>query len=96
MTPPSPIAHELTHQTLELRGDWQLAAELWQAIGRPYEAALALAEAEDQLALRHALDELQRLGASPAAAIVARRLRRRGARGLPRGPRRQRGRTRAS
>jgi DNA-binding NarL/FixJ family response regulator len=30
---------------------------------------------------------LQRLGARPAAAIVARRLRERGARGIPRGPR---------
>jgi DNA-binding NarL/FixJ family response regulator len=37
--------------------------------------------------VRHALDELQHLGASATAAIVARRLRRRGARGLPRGPR---------
>jgi DNA-binding NarL/FixJ family response regulator len=33
------------------------------------------------------LDELQRLGGSAAASIVARRLRQRGARGLPRGPR---------
>ena len=37
-------------------------------------------------ALRRALDELQQLGARPAAAIVARRLRERGARDLPRGP----------
>ena len=35
-----------------------------------------------------ALAELQEMGAHPAAAIVARRLRARGARGLPRGPRR--------
>ena len=34
-----------------------------------------------------ALDELQQLGARAAAAIVARRLRERGVRGLPRGPR---------
>jgi DNA-binding NarL/FixJ family response regulator len=33
------------------------------------------------------LAELHRLGARPAAAIVARRLRERGVRGLPRGPR---------
>jgi DNA-binding NarL/FixJ family response regulator len=33
------------------------------------------------------LAELQQLGAQPAAAIVARRLRERGARGVPRGPR---------
>ena len=33
------------------------------------------------------MDELHALGASPAAAMVARRLRQRGVRGLPRGPR---------
>ena len=37
--------------------------------------------------LRQALTELQRLGAKPAAAIVARRLHQRGIRNLPRGPR---------
>jgi DNA-binding NarL/FixJ family response regulator len=59
------------------------------AIGCPYEAALALADADDPDAQRQALDELRALGAHPAAAIVALRLRRRGVRGLPRGPRRQ-------
>ena len=48
---------------------------------------MALAGADDDDVLRRALDELQRLGATPAAAIVARRLRERGVRGLPRGPR---------
>jgi DNA-binding NarL/FixJ family response regulator len=37
--------------------------------------------------VRKAIDELGRLGARPAAAIVARRLRQRGVRGIPRGPR---------
>jgi DNA-binding CsgD family transcriptional regulator len=37
--------------------------------------------------MRQALDQLQGLGARPAARIVARRLRERGVRGLPRGPR---------
>jgi DNA-binding NarL/FixJ family response regulator len=37
--------------------------------------------------MRRALDELQALGSPSAAAIVARRLRERGARGLPRGAR---------
>jgi len=54
----------------------------------PYEAALALAQSDDEDDLRRALDQLQSLGAGPAAAIVARRLRERGVRGLPRGPRR--------
>jgi DNA-binding CsgD family transcriptional regulator/tetratricopeptide (TPR) repeat protein len=71
----------------ELSGDWGRAAELWAGLGCPYEAALALAGADDDGALRRSLDELQRLGAQPAAAIVARHLRERGARGLPRGPR---------
>jgi DNA-binding CsgD family transcriptional regulator len=54
---------------------------------RPYEAALALADGDDEAELRRAHDQLRELGAVPAAAIVARRLRERGARGLPRGPR---------
>ena len=72
---------------LQIGGEWKRAAELWQKRGCPYEAALALADADDESALRQALDELLRLGASPAAAIVARRLRKRGVSGLPRGPR---------
>ena len=82
---PPPAAAE--PYALQIAGEWRRAAELWQQIGCPYEAALALADADDEDALRHALEELQRLGASPAAAIVARRLRERGASGLPRGPR---------
>jgi predicted ATPase len=72
---------------LQLAGEWARAAALWSERGCPYEAALALADADEEEPLRRALDELQRLEASPAAAIVARRLRERGARGLPRGPR---------
>jgi hypothetical protein len=49
--------------------------------------ALALADADPEKPLRQAYDELQTLGARPAAAIVARKLRERGARGVPRGPR---------
>ena len=71
---------------LQIAGQWQRAAELWTEIGCPYEAALALADGDDD-ALRHALGELSRLGARPAASIVARRLRERGARDVPRGPR---------
>jgi DNA-binding CsgD family transcriptional regulator/tetratricopeptide (TPR) repeat protein len=72
---------------LQLAGKWARAAELWRALGCPYEAALALADADEEEPLRQALKELQRLEARPAAAFVARRLRERGARGLPRGPR---------
>jgi DNA-binding CsgD family transcriptional regulator/tetratricopeptide (TPR) repeat protein len=72
---------------LELAGNWSRAAELWRKLGCPYEAALALADADEEEPLRRAFDELRGLDARPAAAIVARRLRERGVRGLPRGPR---------
>jgi DNA-binding CsgD family transcriptional regulator len=72
---------------LELAGDWRAAAEAWAELGCPYEQALALADADDDDTVRDALERLQRLGARAAAAIVARRLRERGAQGLPRGPR---------
>jgi DNA-binding CsgD family transcriptional regulator/tetratricopeptide (TPR) repeat protein len=71
----------------ELADDWPRAATLWSELGCPYEAALALAETGDEEAGRRALAELQSLGAEPAAAVVVRRLRDRGVRGLPRGPR---------
>jgi DNA-binding CsgD family transcriptional regulator len=72
-----------------IAGEWEKAAAVWREIGCPYEAALALADSNDEEAMRQALDELQALGAAPAAAIVARRLRERGARGVPRGPHRR-------
>jgi DNA-binding CsgD family transcriptional regulator len=72
---------------LQLRGDWRGATEAFAAAGCPYEAALARADSGEEAALWQALEELQALGARPAVAIVARRLRARGARGLPRGPR---------
>jgi DNA-binding CsgD family transcriptional regulator len=72
---------------LELAGDSARASELWSELGCPYEAALALGASDEVEPLRRALEELRRLEAAPAAAIVARRLRERGVRSLPRGPR---------
>lgn len=74
-------------EALELAGEWTAAADAWRRLGCPYEAALALAEAEADDELRRAHDELQGLGARAAATLVARRLRERGARDIPRGPR---------
>jgi DNA-binding CsgD family transcriptional regulator len=71
----------------QLAGDDTVAAAEWTRLGCPFDAALARVESEDVAALRAALDAFQRLGARPAAAIVARRLREYGVRGLPRGPR---------
>jgi DNA-binding CsgD family transcriptional regulator/tetratricopeptide (TPR) repeat protein len=72
---------------LELEGDWESAERAWRTIGCPYEAALALASADDEEPLRNSLEALQRLGARPAAARVARTLRERGVRDVPDGPR---------
>ena len=70
----------------QIGGDWAAAAAQWRELGCPYEAARALADGDDA-AVREALVELDRLGARPAAAAAARRLRELGARGVPRGPR---------
>ena len=69
----------------ELAGDRERAAELWRGLGCDYNAALVLANGDDGELLRSM--ELERLGATPAAGVVRRRLRARGVRGLPRGPR---------
>jgi DNA-binding CsgD family transcriptional regulator len=76
-----------TPEALELAEEWPAAADAWRLLGCPYEAALALAEADEEDDLRRAHDELQGLGARAAATVVARRLRERGARDIPRGPR---------
>lgn len=72
---------------LSIRGESRRAADCWGELRCPYEAALAFTDVDDEDLLRRGLDELQQLGATAAAAILARRLRERGVRGLPRGPR---------
>jgi DNA-binding CsgD family transcriptional regulator/tetratricopeptide (TPR) repeat protein len=72
---------------LQLAGAVEDAAARWRALGCPYEAAAALADGDQEGQLRAALAELERLGARPLAAMVARRLRELGVRGLTRGPR---------
>jgi DNA-binding CsgD family transcriptional regulator/tetratricopeptide (TPR) repeat protein len=72
---------------LELAGDAAAAAAHWSDIGRPYEAALALADVGSEPALRESLESLTALGARAPAAVVSRRLRALGARDIRRGPR---------
>ena len=59
---------------LQIAGDWARAAERWTAIGCPYEAALALADADADEPRRRAFAELERLGAVVAKARVESRL----------------------
>ena len=70
-----------------MAGDPQGAAEAWEALGCPYEAADALAAADDEGDALRALAELDRLGATAPAARLRARLRERGVVAVPRGPR---------
>lgn len=81
---PSPVGGPFG---LQLAGRWSEAEARWRKQSCPYEAALAAADADEEEPLRRAFDELQALGAAATAAVVARRLRERGVRGLTRGPR---------
>jgi class 3 adenylate cyclase/tetratricopeptide (TPR) repeat protein len=60
---------------LQIAGDWRGAAERWTAIGCPYNAALALGEADDEHAQLRAVEDLARLGVKPVAELVAARRR---------------------
>ena len=84
--PPHALAAEGPDR-LELVGEFEAAAAAWTELGRPYEAALALADVATEAALRRSLELLTDLGARATAAVVTRRLRALGARDIPRGPR---------
>ena len=72
---------------LQLEGCWAEAAAEWRALNCPYEAARALSEGDEPAALKEALLEFKRLGATPMAQALSRRLRELGVKGIPRGPR---------
>jgi len=71
---------------LLLDGDPRGAAHAWTRLGCPYDAAMALADASDEEALREALSIVIGLDAQPAARIIRQRLRALGARSIPAGP----------
>jgi DNA-binding CsgD family transcriptional regulator/tetratricopeptide (TPR) repeat protein len=73
---------------LLLAGDWRAAADAWQALGCPYQQALALACGDQDEALLEALALLDGLGARQTALRLRRQLRQRGHRRVPRGPNR--------
>ena len=73
--------------TLQIAGEWAQAAQAWEALGCPYEAARARLDSGDEESLRTALAEFEALGAGPARAEAAHLLRQIGARSIPRGAR---------
>ena len=72
---------------LQVAGEWRKAASAWTELGRPYEAADALADAFEPESLLAALAILNRMNAEPRAAMVRRRLAELGVDSVPRGPR---------
>jgi DNA-binding NarL/FixJ family response regulator len=72
---------------LEIAGDWQRAAEVWKALGCPYEHATVLGLYGGEAEQREALAIFEQLGASPAAQILRRKMRAKGVRRVPRGSR---------
>jgi len=72
---------------LQLDGRWREAAVAWDALECPYEAARALLGSDDPAAVEEAHARFDRLGARPAQALAARRLRELGVRSVPRGRR---------
>jgi DNA-binding CsgD family transcriptional regulator/tetratricopeptide (TPR) repeat protein len=70
-----------------IEGDWTRAAQLWTGLGCRYEAAMALLDATDELALREALSIFTGLGASASARITRQKMRRLGIHSIPSGPR---------
>ena len=84
-TPPS--AEIAEPYALQIAGEPLRAAAEWERLGCPYEVALALSESDDEDTLRRAHAAASELGARPLATVVARTLRERGVRDVPRGPR---------
>lgn len=85
--PPTPTELAAQPYALQMAGEWRRAAALWGQIGCPFEVAQALAQGNEERALREALEIFERLGARPAAAAVRKDLRALGATGIPRGRR---------
>jgi DNA-binding CsgD family transcriptional regulator/tetratricopeptide (TPR) repeat protein len=72
---------------LHVAGDLRSAADAWRDLGIPYDAAVALADSDDEQDLRAAIVEFDRLGAKPMLARTTQRLRALGFGQVPRGAR---------
>jgi DNA-binding CsgD family transcriptional regulator len=71
----------------QLAGDGARAAMLWDRLGCPYQAALALLDTKEEIHLRESLTRLVDLGAEAAARLVRRTMRDLGIRSIPAGAR---------
>lgn len=83
------IAHavEIEPFAAQLAGDGARAAMLWDRLGCPYQAALALLDTKEETHLRESLTRLVDLGAEATARLVRRTMRDLGIRYIPAGAR---------
>ena len=86
-SPRTPAPELAEPYRLQVTGNHRGAAELFDALGCPYDAALALLDAPDELALRRALDSCNALGAAATARILRQKMRSLGIRSVPVGQR---------
>jgi DNA-binding CsgD family transcriptional regulator/tetratricopeptide (TPR) repeat protein len=85
---PAGLAENLPEPyALEIAGHAERAAQVWDKIGRPYDAAMARLQSSEEDSLRQAFCALDNLGAEAAVARARRRMRELGIGNIPRGPR---------
>jgi DNA-binding CsgD family transcriptional regulator len=71
---------------LQIKGDWQGAADEWKKLSCPYEEALALADGDED-SKRKALTILESLGAAATINLLKQQMRESGIKKIPKGPR---------
>jgi DNA-binding CsgD family transcriptional regulator/tetratricopeptide (TPR) repeat protein len=84
VTPECPLVEPYA---MQVAGDHVGAAQQWDDLGCPYDAALALLDATDEALLREALKRLDGLGAVAAASVARRKMRDLGLKSIPAGAR---------
>jgi DNA-binding CsgD family transcriptional regulator/tRNA A37 threonylcarbamoyladenosine biosynthesis protein TsaE len=71
---------------LQIKGNWEGAAEEWKKLKCPYQQALALADGEEE-AKRESLTILESLGATATINLIKQEMRKEGIKKIPQGPR---------
>jgi DNA-binding CsgD family transcriptional regulator len=71
---------------LQIKGEWKDAAKEWEKLQCPYEQALALSEGDSE-AMKQAIEIFDGLGASAASRLLKQKMREKGIKRIPKGPR---------
>lgn len=71
---------------LQIDGEWEEAAKLWEKLHCPYEQALALSEG-DEYAMKQSLEIFEKLGATAAVQLIKQKMKESGIKSIPKGPR---------